>query len=72
MNKITLFPFFLSLLFSQISFVNELEARYGTSENEYNYSEIFFEKKLWPSFNENDYMKIINEFKNIKRNFGRI
>ena len=36
------------------------------------YSEIFFEKKLWPSFNENDYMKIINEFKNIKRNFGRI
>ena len=36
------------------------------------YSEIFFEKKLWPSFNENDYMKIINEFKNIKRNFGRV
>ena len=36
------------------------------------YSEIFFEKKLWPSFDENDYMKIINEFKNIKRNFGRI
>ena len=36
------------------------------------YSEIFFEKKLWPSFNENDYIKIINEFKNIKRNFGRI
>ena len=40
LNKITLFPFFLSLLFSQISFVNELEARYGTSENEYNYSDI--------------------------------
>ncbi len=36
------------------------------------YSEIFFEKKLWPSFNEKDYIKIINEFKSIKRNFGRI
>lgn len=46
LNKIILFPFFLSLLFSQISFVNELEARYGTSENEYNYSEIFFDSRL--------------------------
>ena len=36
------------------------------------YSEIFFEKKLWPSFTEKDYTKIINEYKNIKRNFGRI
>ena len=36
------------------------------------YSEIFFEKKLWPDFNENDYLKIINKFKLIKRNFGRI
>ena len=36
------------------------------------YSEIFFEKKLWPDFNEKDYIKIINEFKQIKRNFGKI
>ena len=36
------------------------------------YSEIFFEKKLWPEFNENDYNKIIKKFKNIKRNFGNI
>ena len=36
------------------------------------YSEIFFEKKLWPDFNEKDYNKIINKFKKIKRNFGKI
>ena len=36
------------------------------------YSEIFFEKKLWPDFNEKDYNKIIKKFKNIKRNFGMI
>ena len=36
------------------------------------YSEIFFEKKLWPDFNENDYNRIIKEYKNIKRNFGKI
>ena len=36
------------------------------------YSEIFFEKKLWPSFNEKDFKKIINKFKKIKRNFGNI
>tara|TARA_B100000941_G_scaffold283147_1_gene252344 strand:+ start:543 stop:1217 length:675 start_codon:yes stop_codon:yes gene_type:complete len=36
------------------------------------YSEIFFEKKLWPDFNENDYTKIINKFKKIKRNFGKV
>ncbi len=36
------------------------------------YSEIFFEKKLWPDFNENDYNKIIKKFKRIKRNFGKI
>jgi len=36
------------------------------------YSEIFFEKKLWPDFDENDYLKILNKFKLIKRNFGRI
>jgi len=36
------------------------------------YSEIFFEKKLWPAFNQKDYNKIIKKFKNIKRNFGKI
>ena len=36
------------------------------------YSEIFFEKKLWPDFNGKDYNRIIKEFKNIKRNFGKI
>jgi len=36
------------------------------------YSEIFFEKKLWPDFTENDYIKIIKRFKSIKRNFGKI
>ncbi len=36
------------------------------------YAEIFFEKKLWPEFTENDYNKIIKKFKNIKRNFGKI
>ena len=36
------------------------------------YSEIFFEKKLWPDFNENDYTKILNKFKKTKRNFGNI
>ncbi len=36
------------------------------------YSEIFFEKKLWPAFTEKDYIKIIKKYKNVKRNFGRI
>ena len=36
------------------------------------YSEIFFEKKLWPDFNQNDFNKIIKKFKLIKRNFGKI
>ena len=36
------------------------------------YSEIFFEKKLWPDFNEKDFEIIIKKFKRIKRNFGNI
>ena len=36
------------------------------------YTEIFFIKKLWPAFTENDYKKIINKYKKIKRNFGKI
>ena len=36
------------------------------------YSEIFFEKKLWPSFNDKDYKRVIKKFKTIKRNFGNV
>ena len=36
------------------------------------YTEIFFEKKLWPDFKKSDYKKIINKFKTLKRNFGAI
>ena len=36
------------------------------------YSEIFFEKKLWPSFTKDDYKKILRKYKSIKRNFGKI
>jgi len=36
------------------------------------YSEIFFEKKLWPDFTIKDYNNILNKFKKIKRNFGSI
>ena len=36
------------------------------------YSEIFFEKKLWPDFNEKDFNRIIKSYKKIKRNFGNI
>ena len=36
------------------------------------YSEIFFEKKLWPDFNERDFNKIIIKYNKIRRNFGAI
>jgi undecaprenyl diphosphate synthase len=36
------------------------------------YTEIFFEKKLWPDFTEKDYNKIIKTFRSIKRNYGNI
>ena len=36
------------------------------------YTEIFFEKKLWPDFTGKDFDKIMSKFKNIKRNFGSI
>ena len=36
------------------------------------YAELFFLKKLWPDFSENDLKKIINKFKKSKRNFGSI
>ena len=36
------------------------------------YSEIFFEKKYWPDFNEKDYNRIIAKYKSLKRNFGNV
>ena len=36
------------------------------------YTEIFFEKKLWPDFIDKDFDKILNKFKKVKRNFGSI
>ena len=36
------------------------------------YAELFFLKKLWPDFNSNDLIRIIDEYKKRKRNFGRI
>ena len=36
------------------------------------YTEIFFIDKMWPDFNKNDFDKILNKFRNIKRNFGKI
>ena len=36
------------------------------------YTEIFFVKKLWPDFNEKDYIKVIDLYKSINRNFGNI
>ena len=36
------------------------------------YTEIFFQKKLWPDFNVHDFKKILSDFKKIKRNFGAI
>ena len=36
------------------------------------YAEIFFVKKFWPDFYVSDYYKILNKFKNLKRNFGAL
>ena len=36
------------------------------------YTEIFFSNKLWPDFQEKDFLEIINKFKKIKRNYGEI
>ena len=33
------------------------------------YTEIFFVNKMWPDFNKNDFQKILNKFKKVKRNF---
>ena len=36
------------------------------------YTEIFFEKKLWPDFNEKDFDRILRAYQNITRNFGAV
>ena len=36
------------------------------------YTELYFLDKLWPDFNNMDLKKIINNYKNIKRNYGNI
>ena len=36
------------------------------------YTEIYFEKKLWPDFKHKDFNKILNNFKNVKINIGSI
>ncbi len=36
------------------------------------YTEIFFEKKLWPDFKREDLNKIMKKFSKVKRNFGKI
>jgi undecaprenyl diphosphate synthase len=36
------------------------------------YAELFFLDKLWPDFDNNDLIKIVNKYKKSKRNFGSI
>ena len=36
------------------------------------YTEIYFEKKLWPDFSKKDFKKILSNFSNVRRNFGGI
>ena len=36
------------------------------------YSELFFEKKLWPDFTTKDYNRILRSFKTVRRNYGNI
>jgi undecaprenyl diphosphate synthase len=36
------------------------------------YSEIFFIKKYWPDFNEQDFLNVISNFKNRERRYGKI
>ncbi len=36
------------------------------------YTEIYFEKKLWPDFTKKDFRKIILNFSKVRRNFGGI
>lgn len=34
------------------------------------YSELFFTDKLWPDYEKSDFVKVIEDFSHIKRNFG--
>ena len=36
------------------------------------YSEIYFIKKLWPDFTVKDLNKVLEHYKKVKRNFGKI
>ena len=36
------------------------------------YSEIFFVEKYWPDFNGDDFLELINEYKNRERRYGKI
>ncbi len=36
------------------------------------YTELFFLKKLWPDFTSTDFIRVINKYQKIKRNFGKI
>jgi undecaprenyl diphosphate synthase len=36
------------------------------------YTEIFFEKKLWPDFKKKNFIMILKKYKLIKRNFGSV
>ena len=36
------------------------------------YTELYFLDKLWPDFNKKDLIKIVNNYKKIKRNYGGI
>ena len=36
------------------------------------YTEIFFEKKLWPDFKKKDFNNILTKFRFLKRNFGSV
>ena len=36
------------------------------------YSEIFFSKKLWPDFEEKDFLYIIKQYQSVRRNFGSV
>jgi undecaprenyl diphosphate synthase len=35
------------------------------------YSELFFTEKLWPEFNKDDFVNILDEFKQRQRRFGK-
>ena len=46
MNKLIIYFLFFSVLFSQINISNELEVRYGNSNNNYNYNELILDSKI--------------------------